>query len=461
MASDPNPDSDTDAYTGGDLFVDALESYGVTRVFGNPGATELLIMHALEGSALDYVLALHEDIAVGMASGYARARRYHAHDDASITPLGVANLHVTPSLAHGLGNLYDAQASGAPLLVTAGNHSTDFRHEEPLLSGDLVSIAEEFTKWSTEVLDVSALPTVLRRAVRTALTPPTGPVFLSLLLDVTLAETDAAIEPLGSIPDAGSGDPAALDRAADLLASAEDVTLVVGDGVARAGAVNEAVAPAEAAGARVHGEILSSEVNFPAAHDQWVSHVPPDESVARSLMDADTLAFVGCSTHTTITRHEAPLVDKETTCIHLGDEAGDLGKRYRTDAVVLGDSGHLCDALAARVADRLPEDDREARLETVRDMKDSIAATIETSLSTDSEDPRASKAELVDGIHDATPDALIVDESSPPGTPCSPAGRSRKGTSSVTRAAASATGCRRRWECPSPSPSGPMATDAR
>jgi benzoylformate decarboxylase len=359
------------------------------------------------------------------------------------------------------GNLYDAQASGAPLLVTAGNHSTDFRHEEPLLSGDLVSIAEEFTKWSTEVLDVSALPTVLRRAVRTALTPPTGPVFLSLPLDVTLAETDAAIEPLGSIPDAGSGDPAALDRAADLLASAEDVTLVVGDGVARAGAVNEAVALAEAASARVHGEILSSEVNFPATHDQWVSHVPPDESVARSLMDADTLAFVGCSTHTTITRHEAPLVDKETTCIHLGDEAGDLGKRYRTDAVVLGDSGHLCDALAARVAECLPEDDREARLETVRDMKNSIAATIETSLSTDSEDPRASKAELVDGIHDAAPDALIVDESSPPGTPCSPAGRSRKGTSSVTRAAASATGCRRRWECPSPSPSGPMATDAR
>jgi benzoylformate decarboxylase len=314
-------------------------------------------------------------------------------------------------LAHGLGNLYDAQASGAPLLVTAGNHSTDFRHEEPLLSGDLVSIAEEFTKWSTEVLDVSALPTVLRRAVRTALTPPTGPVFLSLPLDVTLAETDAAIEPLGSIPDAGSGNPAALDRAADLLASAEDVTLVVGDGVARAGAVNEAVALAEAAGARVHGEILSSEVNFPATHDQWVSHVPPDESVARSLMDADTLAFVGCSTHTTITRHEAPLVDKETTCIHLGDEAGDLGKRYRTDAVVLGDSGHLCDALAARVAECLPEDDREARLETVRDMKDSIAATIETSLSTDSEDPRASKAELVDGIHDAAPDALIVDES--------------------------------------------------
>ena len=426
-----------DSYTGADLFVNALESYGVTHVFGNPGTTELPVMRALAGSDLEYVLALHEDIAVGMASGYARDRRYHAHEDPSICPLGVANLHVTPGLAHGLGNLYDAKASGAPLLVTAGDHSTGFRHEEPLLSGDLVTIAEEFTKWSTEVLDVSALPNVLRRAVRTALTPPTGPVFLSLPLDVTLAEIDvetgaeagtgietdtetgtgigagigSGVEPLGPIPDAGRGDPDELDRAADLLASDGEAVLIVGDGVARAGAVDEAVSLAEAAGARVHGEILSAEVNFPASHDQWVSHVPPNESIARSLMNADTLAFVGCSTHTTITDHEAPLVGTETTCIHLGDDPAELGKHYRTDSVVLGDPGHLMDTLATRVADRLDEGERVDRLERVREMKESVEARVEASLSGDAEESRASKAELVDAMYEAAPDALVVDES--------------------------------------------------
>lgn len=400
-----------DSYTGADLFVDALDDYGVTHVFGNPGTTELPIMRALGERSIEYVLALHEDVAVGMASGYARARRYHAHHDPSVMPLGVANLHVTPGLAHGLGNLYDARAAGAPVLVTAGNHSTDFRHEEPLLSGDLVSIAEEFTKWSTEVLDVTALPTVLRRAVRTALTPPTGPVFLSLPLDVTLAEADGAIEPLGPIPGAGRGDPDELDRAADLLAASGEVVMIVGDGVARAGAVDDAVSLAEATGARVHGEILGSEVNFPATHDQWVSHVPPDEGIARSLMDSDTLVFVGCSTHTTITRHEAPLVDSETTCIHLGDDPTQVGKNYPTDAVVLGDPGDLMAGLASRVTERLTDGQRDIRLEAVRDVKESVTATIEASLSTDGDDPRASKAELVDAMYDAAPEALIVDES--------------------------------------------------
>lgn len=62
-------------YTGADLFVDALERYGVEHVFGNPGTTELPVVNRLPDSDLEYVLGLHEDVAVGMASGYASTRR--------------------------------------------------------------------------------------------------------------------------------------------------------------------------------------------------------------------------------------------------------------------------------------------------------------------------------------------------------------------------------------------------
>jgi len=297
----------TDDYTGADLFVDALDQYGVSRVFGNPGTTELPVMGAIGDSDLDYVLGLHEDVAVGMAAGYAGTRRYHSHHDDSITPVGVVNLHVAPGLAHGLGNLYGASVTGAPLVVTAGNHSTEFRHEEPILSGDLVEMADQFTKWSDEVRDVEALPAMVRRAFRVALTPPTGPVFLALPLDVMMAATDDEPERLGEIPDAGRGDPTQIELAADLLADPdEDVALIVGDGVARSGvdAVESAVAFAEATGARVHGEILASEIDFPTGHDQWVSYVPPDEDLAATLLGADNLVFAGCSTNTTLTRHD-------------------------------------------------------------------------------------------------------------------------------------------------------------
>ncbi|WP_224448832.1 thiamine pyrophosphate-binding protein [Haloprofundus salilacus] len=405
----------TDGYTGADLFVDALEQYGVTHLFGNPGTTELPVMRALEDSNLDYVLGLHEDVAVGAAAGYASTRRYHSHHDSDVLPVGVVNLHVTPGLAHGLGNLYGASVAGAPLIVTAGNHSTDFRHEEPILSGDLRELADQFCKWSDEVRDVTALPTMLRRAFRVALTPPTGPVFLALPLDVMMTETDADPERLGPVPNAGRGDPTQLERAADLLADADDPVLVVGDEVARAGvdAVDAAVELAEAAGTRVHGEILSCEVNFPGDHPQWVSHVPPDEGLASTLMDTDTLVFAGISTHTTLTRHEKPLVPDDATCLHLGPDAWELGKNQPADAAVLGDVGLVCSELAVRVRERVGDDEREARLERVDATKQAVEQRLRslgTGDSNDADDPRASKAELVDAIRAAVPDAYVVDE---------------------------------------------------
>jgi benzoylformate decarboxylase len=251
--------------TGADLFVDALEQYDVTRLFGNPGTTELPLMRALPDSGLAYRLGLHEDIALGMAAGYACTRRYHSHHDESVNPLGVVNLHVAPGVAHALGNLQNAEVNGVPLLVTAGNHARSFRHEEPILSGDMVKMTEDYTKWSAEVEHIAALPTMVRRAVRTALTPPQGPVFLALPMDVMNAETEANPERLERIASAGRGDHEAVGDAADLLARAEDPVLVLGDQVAQSGvdAIDAAVELAEASGAAVYSEMLTAEINLP------------------------------------------------------------------------------------------------------------------------------------------------------------------------------------------------------
>ncbi|WP_276253994.1 thiamine pyrophosphate-binding protein [Halomontanus rarus] len=428
----------TGARIGADLFVDALEQYGVEHVFGNPGTTELPVMNALSGSDLEYVLGLHEDIAVGAAAGYATTRRYHADDatesegavdpgGSGVNPVGVVNLHLAPGTAHGLGNLYAAMVAGAPLVVTAGNHSTDFRHEEPALSGDLVDLADPFTKWSAEVLDVETLPTMLRRAFRVALTPPRGPVFLALPLDVTMAETDATPERLGPIPSAGRGDATQIDRAADLLVDADEPALIVGDGVARAGtdAIDAAVDFAEAAGCRVHGEILASEVNFPGSHDHWVSYVPPDEDLAARTMDADTLVFVGTSTNTTLVSHDDALVDPETTCIHVGDDPWELGKNRPADAAVIGDPGEVLADLATRLEDRLDPETRRDRLESIRDWRANVDVSLEDTVGSvgddegeserdggeaDDEGAHPSKIRLVEELRETVPDPYVVDE---------------------------------------------------
>jgi len=402
-------------YTGADLFVDALETYGIEHVFGNPGTTELPVTRALASGDVEYVLGLHEDVAVGAAAGYASTRLAYA-DALDGLPAGVVNLHVAPGTAHGLGNLYDASVTGAPLVVTAGAHGRRFRHEEPILDGDTVAMTEEFTKWSAEVLDVEALPTMLRRAFRVACTPPTGPVFLALPLDVMRAETDARPEDAGgTIQNPGRGDPAALEEAADRVVAANDPVLVVGDHVPRHAAHSEvdpveaAVEFAEAAGARVHGEILSSEAGFPTTHDQWVSHIPPSEEFAQALLNTDTIVFAGTSTNTTLWDHDEPLVPGDPTCVHLAADPWEVAKNQPGTGVT-GDLGQLLAELAERVDTRLDDAERQQRLDGVAAMQTFAESTVAELASSDVDDPRPSKPDLVDALQAAAPDAYVVDE---------------------------------------------------
>ncbi|WP_439026915.1 thiamine pyrophosphate-binding protein [Haloarchaeobius sp. DT45] len=405
----------TESRTGAELFVDALDEYGVEYVFGNPGTTELPVVNAIADSELEYVLGLHEDVAVGAAAGYASIKRQYADEDEAL-PAGVVNLHVAPGMAHGLGNLYGAYMAGAPLVVTAGNHERHFRHEEPILSGDLVQLTEQYTKWADEVLSVDALPTMLRRAFRVACTPPTGPVFLALPLDVMTEETDKEPEPMGgSIQNPGRGDPRAIEQAADALAEADNPVLVVGDHIGRHRAwsgvdpVEAAVDLAEAAGARVHGEILGYEVNFPTDHEQWVSHVPPDEQLAQTLFHTDTLVFAGCSTNTTLWAHENPLVPDDATIVDLTDQPWEGAKNHPA-TVVTGDMGHVMAELAEQVEARVDDETREERLVQVDAMKQLAGQQMDQMGEDDTTEDAVSKADLVDAMQAVAPDAFVMDE---------------------------------------------------
>ena len=118
--------------SGANILLDVLESEGCEYIFGNPGTTELPLIDALvDRQHLQYVLGLQEASVVGMADGYAQA---------SGKP-GFVNLHTAGGLGHGLGNLLNAYTSGTPLVVTAGQQDSRHAITDPLLQGDLVSIA--------------------------------------------------------------------------------------------------------------------------------------------------------------------------------------------------------------------------------------------------------------------------------------------------------------------------------
>ena len=196
---------------GRQAFLEILHAAGVEYIIGNPGTTELPLMDVLpDHPEFKYILTLQEGVAMAMADGYALASG----------KLGVLNVHVAPGLGNAMGMLYDAAKTAAPLLVTAGQQDGRFSLTEPLLWGDMVRMVESMTKWAYQIERVADLPHALRRAIKVATTPPTGPVFLGLPMDIMMAEADLDISAPSRIAPRIRGDLEAMQRAADLLAQA-------------------------------------------------------------------------------------------------------------------------------------------------------------------------------------------------------------------------------------------------
>ncbi|MEX0586233.1 MAG: thiamine pyrophosphate-binding protein, partial [Pirellulales bacterium] len=141
------------AVSGAEIFVRMLLDAGVRHVFGNPGTTELPINDQLAVEPrMQYILGLHEVPTVAMADGFSQASR----------SLGVANVHISCGLGNSMGMLYNAYREGTPLLLTAGQTDRRLRFEEPILWGDMVRVAQPWTKWAVEVDRVDDLPAALR-----------------------------------------------------------------------------------------------------------------------------------------------------------------------------------------------------------------------------------------------------------------------------------------------------------
>ena len=169
-------------------------------MFGNPGTTELPLMDAFATeNELRYLLGLQEARRHGdggrLRAGVAASSRWSTSTSrpASATPWACSTTR---------------RRRARPILVTAGQHEQSFTATEPILWADLPTIARPLVKWSSEVHRLADLPRLVHRAAKTALAPPTGPVFLSLPGDILRA--DGRYRPAGA--DARRAAPARRSR---------------------------------------------------------------------------------------------------------------------------------------------------------------------------------------------------------------------------------------------------------
>ncbi|HKF11741.1 MAG TPA: thiamine pyrophosphate-binding protein, partial [Xanthobacteraceae bacterium] len=336
-------------------FLDLLKQEGVEVMFGNPGTTELPLMDAFATeNELRYLLGLQEAAVMGMADGYAQASG----------KLTVVNLHVAPGLGNAMGMLYDAQKAGSPILVTAGQHEQSFTATEPILWADLPTIARPLVKWSSEVHRVADLPRLVHRAAKTALAPPTGPVFLSLPGDILRADGDIDLLAPTRVAPRLRGDKEAVEAAASLLAQAKRPVIMAGDAVAHGRAHAELVELAELLGAPVYAEFVPSTASFPASHPLFrgsMVRLAPD--VRKTLEPYDVLFSVGADLFTLSLPSDVDPMPGGIKLVHLDIDPWELGKNYPPAVAILGDPKATLPEITAVVRDKMSSGARGAARE--------------------------------------------------------------------------------------------------
>src|SRR5262245_704636 len=321
-------------------------------MFGNPGTVEQGFLDAL-GSypEMRYITTLQETIAVAMGDGYARATQRPT----------VVQLHSGVGLGNGIGMMYQAKRGNSPLVVIAGESGVRYDSMDAQMAADLVSIAKPVTKWSTRVIDPSSTLRVLRRAIKMAATPPAGPVFVALPMDVLDSELQEEVVPT-SFPDTRVAPSSeAVERAAAMLASASRPIVIMGDGISFSGAQAELTAVAELLGAAVWGA-NSSEVNVDAEHPLFrgqLGHMFGEHSKAITS-EADAVLIVGTYVFPEVFPALEGVFAQGAKVVHVDLDAYEIAKNFPVDLGLVADPKVALGLLATELDRTLEPDARAA-----------------------------------------------------------------------------------------------------
>jgi benzoylformate decarboxylase len=315
--------------SGRSAFLSLLRSEGITHLFGNPGTTELPIMHALrEYPEITYVMAMQESLVVAMADGFSRASGR----------LVACNVHVAPGLGNAMGALYNAKFTGTPIILTAGQQEQGHGLMEPVLYDPLVRIAEPLVKWAVEVTRLEDLPRIVRRAAKVATTPPTGPVFLSLPGDILNARAALDLMAATRVDARVRPSDAALEALAGRLLAAKAPVIVAGDEVVKSDALGEASELALALGCPAYQQSVAYGAHFLSESPCFMGALPRVQVQARELLAPyDLMIVLGSDPlRMSVFSPVDPLPDG-LAIVQIGLVDWDLGKNYPAELALKAD----------------------------------------------------------------------------------------------------------------------------
>jgi thiamine pyrophosphate-dependent acetolactate synthase large subunit-like protein len=209
---------------GGRLVAKRLKAHGVSKLFTLSGGHLFSIYDGCRDEGVDIVDVRHEQSATFAAEGWAKATREP----------GVAALTAGPGVTNGMSGMASALQNGSPMVVLGGRAPALRWGQGSLQEIDHIPFVAPVTKLARTANATAEIPGLIDEALHAAATAPTGPAFVDFPLDQVFMESDVDADAPASVPDpltvpAADGD--ALDRAAELLRSANKPVVMAGTGL--------------------------------------------------------------------------------------------------------------------------------------------------------------------------------------------------------------------------------------
>ncbi|MEE2860694.1 MAG: acetolactate synthase 3 large subunit [Pseudomonadota bacterium] len=327
--------------TGARMVVEALRDQGVDTVFGYPGGAVLPIYDEIfQQNDITHVLVRHEQGAVHMAEGYARATGKP----------GVVLVTSGPGATNAVTGLTDALLDSIPLIVLSGQVPTFMIGTDGFQEADTVGITRPCTKHNWLVKDTDKLAATIHKGFHVATSGRPGPVLIDIPKDVQFA-TGTYVGPkqvdTGSYQPARKGDIAAITRLVELMEQAERPILYTGGGVINSGPGASQLLRelADATGFPVTSTLMGLGA-YPASGKAWLGMLGMHGTYESNLAmhGCDLMINIGARFDDRITGRVADFSPGSVKA-HIDIDESSINKVVRVEVPIVGDVGHVLEDL--------------------------------------------------------------------------------------------------------------------
>jgi acetolactate synthase I/II/III large subunit len=355
-SSDPAISTGKTVLTGAEILWATLEGEGVREIFGYPGGAILPAYDALRKFPIRHILVRHEQSAVHMADGYARASGR----------VGVAIATSGPGATNMVTGIANAMLDSVPIICITGQVSSKVLGTDAFQEVDITGITLPVTKHNYVVMRAEDIAPVIREAFRIATSGRPGPVLIDITKDAQqgTAHFDfaaAAARPYRPHPMQRSSEPD-LAEAARMIRASERPVLLAGYGIMKSGAMEVVRTLAERAQLPVASTLLGLD-SFPASHalSLGMMGMHGESWVNEAIQNADLLIACGMRFDDRVTGTLASYAPQAKK-IHIDIDPSEINKNVRVDVALTGDLAPVLERLLQLV----PARNGEQWLSTIR-----------------------------------------------------------------------------------------------